>query len=269
MRSGERFREMRQRVGITTREAEESSRRIAEAEGNAEFFISNGWLTQVENNTSSIPSVHKLYSLAVIYRVKFTDLLLAFGVDLEKMATYQHLTPLPKTHTARLDVYDMERSVSFPVRFDPGLAPEKTNLLSRMVEIWGEIPLALLEQLNLRHKMYGYIGLADYTMYPLIRPGSFVQIDDRQNKVKKVPWRTEFDRPIYFVEFRKGYACSWCELRGGRLTLIPHPLSPASVSEYACPTEAEIVGRVTAVAMCLLNSSPASAGDPPRLPMRP
>ncbi|MCI0719899.1 MAG: hypothetical protein L0338_13150 [Acidobacteria bacterium] len=267
MRPGEGLKDIRRRLQITTREVEENSRKIAETEGNEEFCISNGWLTQVENNSNSTPSIHKLYSLAVIYRMKFTDLLLLYGVDLEKMGKYQHLTPLQRTYPARLEVYDKERIVSFPVRLDPGTAPERTNLLSRMVEVWGEVPIAIIQHLDIRHRMYGYIGLRDYTLYPLIRPGSFVQIDERQNKVKKLPWRTEFDRPIYFVEFRDGYACSWCELHGNRLTLIPHPLSPASVSEYVYPTEAEVVGRVTAVAMRLVDGT--ATGDPPRLPRRP
>ena len=48
MRSGEQLKEIRSRLGVTTREVEEHSRRIADAEGNMEFYISNAWLTQIE-----------------------------------------------------------------------------------------------------------------------------------------------------------------------------------------------------------------------------
>jgi hypothetical protein len=81
-----------------------------------------------------------------------------------------------------------------------------------------------------------------------------VQIDDRQNKVRKLPWRTEFDRPIYFVELRDGYACSWCELVDKKLTLIPHPLSPCGIRQFDFPTEAEVIGRVTLLLCGLLTS---------------
>ena len=92
----------------------------------------------------------------------------------------------------------------------------KTNLVSRMFDAWGGIPVALLQQMNLRECLCGYIGLEDYTLYPLIRPGSFVEIDERQSRVKPGNWQNEFDRPIYFVELRNGYACSWCELNGSQ-----------------------------------------------------
>ncbi len=268
MDAGRHLKELRHRLGITTREVERHSRKIVEAEDNEEFYISNAWLTQVENK-QSVPSIYKLYSLSIIYRTKFTDLLLLYGVDLEKISKYQLATPLQRTHLATVEVYDRERAVSFPVRFDPGFRLERTNLLSRMVEIWGEVPLAFIRHLDVKRYRYGYIGLEDYTLYPLLRPGSFVQIDDRQDKVERVAWRTEFDRPIYFVELRDGYACSWCELQGNMLTLLPHPLSPCSSRQFVCPTDAEIVGRVVAVAMRIVDYPARSADEPAKLPKRP
>lgn len=265
---GAQLKEVRNRLGITTREVEELSRRIAAAEGNDEFYVSNPWLTEIENS-SSVPSIFKLFSLSAIYRVKFTDLLLLYGVDLEKISKYEHATALERTHLACLEVYDRDRRVSFPVRFDPGFRPDRTNLVSRVVEVWGEVPIALIQHLDFRRTQYGYIGLKDYTLYPLLRPGSFVQIDDRYPRVRRIPWRTMFDRPIYFVELREGYACSWCELEGGKLTLLPHPLSPCRIRQYTYPQDAEIVGRVTAVAMRVVDFPESSPDAPEQLPAPP
>jgi len=53
------------------------------------------------------------------------------------------------------------------------------------VDIWGDIPVPLLRHLDLRRYLYGYIGLEDRTMAPLIPPGSFVQIDAKRTRVKK------------------------------------------------------------------------------------
>ena len=267
MNAGRQLKELRKRLGITTREVEKQSRKIAEAEGNEEFYISNAWLTQVENK-QSIPSIYKLYSLSIIYRTKLTDLLLLYDVDVEKISKHQLAMPSQKTHLATLEVYDRNRAVTFPVRFDPGFKPETTNLLSRMVEIWGEVPISLIQHLDIKHCRYGYIGLKDYTLYPLLRPGSFVQIDDRQDRVERLVWRTEFDRPIYFVELRDGYACSWCELHAGTLALVPHPLSPCSIRQFSHPKDAEIVGRVTAVAMRIVDYPDRSPDEPAKLPRR-
>jgi transcriptional regulator with XRE-family HTH domain len=261
----EQLKSIRFRLGITTREVAEFSQKIAEAEGNPEFHISNAWLTQVENS-DSVPSIFKLYSLSSIYRIKFTDLLLLYGVDLQHLSRNQLAAPLPDTHLTNLEVYDSQRTVSFPIRFDRSFDIDNTSLLSRLVEVWGEVPIALIQHLDIRHGLYGYIGLHDLTLYPLLRPGSFVQIDPRVRKVQPMQWRTEFDRPIYFVELRDGYACSWCELQDKYLLLLPHPLSPRSVRRLAHGSEAEIVGQVTAIAITLRSLSPQAPDAAARLP---
>jgi hypothetical protein len=261
----EQIKDIRCRLGITTREVAEFSHKIAEAEGNPEFHISNAWLTQVENS-DSVPSIFKLYSLSSIYHIKFTDLLLLYGVDLQHLTRNQLAAPLPDTHLTNLEVYDQQRTVSFPIRFDRSFDVDNTNLLSRLVEVWGEVPIALIQHLDIRHGLYGYVGLQDLTLYPLLRPGSFVRIDPRVRKVQPMRWRTEFDRPIYFVELRDGYACSWCELQDGYLLLLPHPLSPRAVRRLAHRQDAEIVGQVTAVAMTLAPPLPPAPDASSRLP---
>jgi transcriptional regulator with XRE-family HTH domain len=267
VRAGEHLRELRNRLGVTTREVEEFSRAIAEDRQNEEFYISNAWLTQLENK-NSVPSIFKLYSLSVIYRIKFNDLLALFGVDLSASGKYQFSLPLQNTHLAAFEEPDPERSVTFPVRFDKSFSLDKTSLISRMVEVWGEVPIALIQRLDLRHCQYGFIGKDDHTMYPLLRPGSFVQIDNQVSRTHGQEWRTEFDRPIYFIELRDSYACAWCEVRGSQITLIPHPLSGCMIRQFAYPDDAEIIGQVTGIAMRLIPAADAQPDAFPRLPRR-
>ena len=261
---GDHLRELRNRLGVTTREVEELSRKIAEDRGNDEFSISNAWLTQLENK-NSVPSIYKLFSLSVIYRAKFVDLLSIFGVELEDSVRYQSTLPLHNTHLASIEVADRDKTVRFPVRFDRGFHVETTSLISRMVEVWGEVPIALIQKLDVRNCQYGFIGMDDHTMDPLLRPGSFVQIDSHRKRVASAGWRTELDRPIYFVELREGYACSWCETRGANLTQIPHPLSGCATRQFAHPGEAEIIGQVTAVAMRLISAGNYHPAGLPKL----
>ena len=251
MQPGKTLKELRARLGITVREVEEQSQKIAESQGNPEFFVSNNWLTRLEN-TNSVPSIHKLFSLSAVYRVRVSDLLPMFGIDVDLLEKYQIATAPPHTHLVNLEEVDSAKTVTFPVRFDPGFRVEETNLLSRMVQVWGEVPVSLIRQMDIRRGRYGYIGLQDFTMYPLLRPGSFVLIDENLRDVHANQWRTEYDRPIYFVELRAGYACCWCETKGDELLLIPHPLS--SHSHRRLPLrEAEIIGQVAAVAMRIVD----------------
>jgi hypothetical protein len=103
----------------------------------------------------------------------------------------------------------------------------------------------------------------------MLRPGSFVEVDPRVTKVQPYKGRTEFDRPIYFVELRDGYACGWCEVQNGNLLLLPYPLSPCSVRQYAYEIDAEIVGQVTGVAMRIVDLSVTPERVIPKSPKLP
>jgi hypothetical protein len=91
-------------------------------------------------------------------------------------------------------------------------------------------------------------------MSPLIPPGTFVQIDAKQTRVKSSSGKkssalSPFSRPIYFLDIRTGYACGWCEIKDGQLTLIPHPDSGEQTRTFRYPDEVDVVGRVTGIAM--------------------
>ena len=92
-------------------------------------------------------------------------------------------------------------------------------------------------------------------MFPIIPPGALVVIDDTKRRIVNTGWASEFERPIYFIELRESYLCSWCELKDGHLSAIPYPNSPTEIRRFPYPQEAEIVGRVTGVAMRIAESS--------------
>jgi transcriptional regulator with XRE-family HTH domain len=256
VKPAERLKSLRLRLGMTTRAVEEQSQRIANAVGNPEFYVSNAWLTKIETR-DCIPSIYKIASLSAIYGVKHTDLLRLYGIDFE-LIFKNHEAPREQTHLVAIEDENPDKPIVFPVRFDPGLDLSQTNLLSRMIEQWGEVPIALIQQLTIRNSHFGFIGLQDFTLYPLLRPGAFVQVDPRFRRIQPLRWRTEFERPIYFLELRDTYACGWCELQGNELTLLPHPLSACATKRFKFPGEVEIVGRVTGVAMRLVNADTAT-----------
>jgi transcriptional regulator with XRE-family HTH domain len=263
----QRLKELRSQLGISTREVADLSKKIAEAEGNPEFHISNAWLTQIENSDST-PGIHKLYSLSAIYRIGIPELFLLFGIDLAKLHQYQLISPPPRTRLTKLEVANPGTTVPFPVQFAPSFDVRHTNLLSRMVEVWGQVPIALIQDLDVRHSVYGYIGREDYTLFPILRPGSFVQIDPRVRKIIPGVWRAEHERPIYFVELRDGYCCCWCELQNQDLLLVPHPLSPCKVRCVTFGVDAEIVGQVTGAGIRLTNAEEAPASLALRIPRK-
>jgi transcriptional regulator with XRE-family HTH domain len=97
---------------------------------------------------------------------------------------------------------------------------------------------------------WGIIGKHDRTLEPLVPTGSVVQIDTRRREISPhKEWARELQRPIYFLTTGDAYFCGWCEFDplGELLTLVPHPLSPASSRRWKYGIEAETIGRVVAV----------------------
>jgi transcriptional regulator with XRE-family HTH domain len=267
MDPGTRLKELRGRLGITTREVALFSKTIADAEGNAEFLVSGPWLTQIENDKAALPSIYKLFTLAGIYGLSYPEILALYGVDTKKLKKYHSELPIAKTHITEYGSGE-ERPASFeiPIRFDAGMHLGKTNLLSRMIESWGTVPLEFIQHFDSRHRSYGFVGMKDYTLYPLLRPGSFVEIDPEVKNLRHGIARSEFDRPIYFVDLRNEYACAWCDLVEDQLLLLAHPLSPVKTRMFGFPGEAEIIGQVTGVAMRLVVSLPESRPETSKLP---
>lgn len=250
--AGKRLRAERMRVRLSTREVERLSRQIAEEKSNQDYYISHAWLINIEHGEFT-PSIYKLYSLSLIYKQSYEILLGFFGIEFRNIGREQMRVPLPRTHLISESWPKSASSTMESVRSE--VQYEKTNLVSQMFQQWGSVLAALPNPVQSRQMLYGYIGTEDFTLDPLIRPGSFVEIDTQQRKVIAGSWSNVFDRPIYFVELREGYACSWCEVKERQLLLVPFPQSSSRIRQIRFPHDGEILGRVTAVSMRLPGSS--------------
>lgn len=261
---GQRLRGLREEFGLTIRDVETASIRIASKHQNDDFVIPLSRLSDIETK-GIVPSIYRLYSMAVIYRRDIRDFLSWYGVDINKIAADLSLCEPPRSH--RSEAIDPSTLVSIPTRLDPAFDPRRTTNIGRMIEQWGTVPLAFLQDFSADTAFtYGYVGTEDFTMYPILLPGSFVQIDESKNEVVNGVWRSEYERPIYFVETREGYTCSWCAIKRDQLILQPHPLSPAPVRILQHPRDAEVVGQVVGMAMKLGDWRPCKSSPEVRVP---
>jgi transcriptional regulator with XRE-family HTH domain len=245
-RPGERLKRERERLGLTYRDVEAASQKIAARRSSDEYAVALSRLADIENR-GTLPSIYRLYTLCVIYRLDFEEVLSWYGVRLGDLPADSLHVGLKRTHLVRFQPVDSVTGPSPSLEIDP----EKTTLLSQIARRWGKLPLAFFSGLDLRQFRYGFIGLCDRTMYPLVPPGSFVAIDVTSRKIASGGWTNEFDRPIYFLEHREAYRCGWCALLGGKLVLEPHPASHEKPAIFEYPTEIEVVGQVIGVAMTL------------------
>jgi len=230
------------------RDVELASNQIARRFESEEFAIPPSRLSDIETK-GIIPSIFRLYSFAAIYRREYRELLSFYGLELDGISADIGFGHPQKSHLS--EALSNVQQVRMPTKLDPGFSPEKTTDLRRMIEQWGTVPMAYLELLADDRYTYGHIGSEDFTMYPILPPGSFVQVDATKSKVGEGAWRSEFERPIYFVEMREGYTCCWCSIKRDSIVLQPHPLSPVAVRVLRYPQEAEVLGQVVGVAMRL------------------
>jgi transcriptional regulator with XRE-family HTH domain len=243
MQPGSRLRKARERLGLTYRDVERASYELACQRGRPDFILHLSRLADIENRDVT-PSLYKLYALAVIYHLDPKEVCQWYDVPFEGHFSDGITLCAPNTHLAAGPA-----RLRLPIRFDPAFDPSRTEFLTRMVERWGDLEGTLLKG-DSRH-LYGYVGLEDRRMDPLIRPGSLVLVDPKLQQVQNFGWNNEYERPVYFVELREGFRCCWCRCEAGRLMLVPHPLSSCAPEVYMFPDEAEVIGQVVGVAMRL------------------
>jgi hypothetical protein len=239
MLPGLQLRQVRERLGLTYRDVERCSYEIAAKRGRPEFILHISRLADIENR-NVVPSLHKLYALAVVYHLNPVEIFRWYDIPADEFFSDGAMFPAPQTHLGAAPA-----SLRVPLRFDPAFDPKRTAYLSRMVEQWGNFEGTLFNSGH-QHR-YGYIGLNDRRMVPILRPGSIVLMDTAVRRIADIDWSSEYDRPMYFVEVREGYRCGWFHQDGPLLMMQPHPLSRCMPESWRTPDEAEIVGRVVGV----------------------
>jgi hypothetical protein len=247
--AGQKLKRVRERLNLRYRDVEEASQQIADRRKNDEYVINLSRLSAMENE-GTVPTIYRLYSLCAIYRLDPTEVLDWYGVRLADLPADAASVQIERSHAIGFGANGYG-DILLPLALDPGIDLKRTTFLSRMIQRWGKLPASLLSALDLKNTRYAYIGSEDWSMYPLIQPGSLVQIDETRRKIANDGWSNEFDRPIYFLEHRQGFVCGWCTVVDKQLVVQPHPASQCAPQVFAMPEEIDVIGQVTGIAMRL------------------
>jgi len=247
-RPGEKLKRARERLQLTFRDVADASQQIAGRRDSDEFSIGLSRLADIENK-GTVPSIYRLYSLCAIYRLDMSEVLEWYGIPRDMLSAESAQIKLASTHVVQTPA---ESRVTVPVPHEIEVDLNQTTFLSQVLRKWGKMPLGILNGLETKRYRYGFIGTEDWSMHPVLPPGSFVAIDQGKRKIVSEGWSSEFDRPIYFLEHRGGYSCGWCGISGesrGKLVVQHHPSSDNHVEIFDFPRDIEVVGQVVGVAM--------------------
>jgi len=246
-RIGARLHAVRQKWGLTLREVEDRSVRLAEEWGNPSYRISASWLARVERDDRDL-SAAKLIVLAVIFSIP-ADQLLALCPAGNGTPPQSSQVSSPKTTLLLTNGLLAEQARSWlreEILSQP--VPETTTLLSPA------------DYLPSRYR-HGVLGQRDNPLAPMIRAGSFLFINTQRRAIAhRREWTNEFDRPIYFLVTHAGYICGWCDLdkESEWLTLVPHSVSHAPGMRWRYRKDVEVIGRIATVLQRLEDAPPSA-----------
>ncbi len=249
---GFRLRQARERLGLTYREVERASIELAITRGRPEFILHISRLADIENR-NVVPNIYKLYSVSVIYHLSVSEISSWYEAPFQQAFQDGVSFPSPQTHLS--EFLNLEPKTIKEEDVHGEVTP--TGLLEKLPPDLGCMP-GLQNKAKGRYR-YGYIGLSDRRMTPILRPGSMVLVDTLVQRIEDREWKSEYDRPMYFVELRGGYRCGWFQRYRTKLIMQPHTLSRCAPETWRFPDEAELVGQVVGVVTYL---SEPRAGAP-------
>ena len=246
---GFKIRKRRELLGLSLQDVENASRKIAKKLQDPRYNLTKSYISKIEI-TGAVPSLYKLFSFSVIYRMDILEMMALYEIDVYQKRNYDDCLDIKKTHL--MDFYGKrDEKVSVPLRFDPFFSPDKTALLNRVIQEWTEISFEFFSRMNFRKFLYAYIGEEDNYLYPYIRNGAIVKIDPEKTEIRNSGWSTYYERPIYFLQTHQCYICSHCNLKDKELYVIPYPSSNKQPEKFKLNSEVIILGEVVEVLMNL------------------
>jgi hypothetical protein len=240
---GQLLTQSRVRSGLSFREVSELSREIAVELEDEHYFCAPGALSDYEVRGGPPRHVHKLITLAVLYALKFSDLMEAAALEIGNAGR----DPIPEALLPRRT-------------WSPGLGSVTTEsqqpgLLGDLVQTFEEIPLFLKEALPALvglprisvRDIYWMAGQRT-SQHPGRKTTVLAAIDRRRKRPFDEPRTALTEQPLYMLLVREsGYVAAACH-REGKL-LVAHPFSDGfgSPLHFRSGMDAEVIGRIVAI----------------------
>ena len=135
----------------------------------------------------------------------------------------------------------------------------------QLLKMWRDVPLLLMLDVDWDRGPLVLIGAADGMMWPLLPPGSLLQLDQKVRTISDDNF-PEFERPIYLIEYRNRFFCCHAQRRGDTLRLISHRESEWPAAIPISYKEARVRGQVSPIFRPLATSgnAPGRSGAPRR-----
>jgi len=232
----------RDRSGLSLREASTRSARIVEAFGDRRYFCTRGTLAAYEATEMPHRQIHKIFSLCVLYSLRFWEVLAAAGIEVkgaERQPIPRDVLGHPAPRKATHSEVDYDRN-----QFLPHLADE-----------FGEIPFFLRDALapltglsNLSLRDLVWLGGQRVSLHPYLRGAVLAAIHRQSKKPEFAKGKPLWEQPLHLLLLRDGsYQCVGCSLEKNILVVHPFANGFERPVHLRNRVDAEVVGKVVAL----------------------
>jgi len=139
---------------------------------------------------------------------------------------------------------------------------DSTSATHQLLAAWGDVPLFLMQEIDWSRGPLVIIGSDDLMMWPLLPPGTLLQLDPKRRTIVDGTW-SEFERPVYLLEYNGRFQCCHAQRHGDSLRLISHAESPRQAITSVPFKQVRVHGQVTPIFRALATRDSA-AGRPTR-----
>lgn len=244
--AGAYARTTRERVGVSFREAQAMTQRIAAYFDDKRYKIALGSLSDAETYDGLPRHISKIFSLCIAYCMDPWQYLRAGGVPVNEL----NGAAIPRQF---LHDEDANVDCAQQVRMVPG--SDQNRATEAIIGRLGEVPFFLLrsvgsiigqEQLSL-DDVYVW-GRREPVLHPLLNGALLLLVNRRQRRVPDARSRLLLaERPLFLIRGLDGrYQAGMCAVDGDLVLVLPHSTSRMPVLAYPA-RDVVVIGRIAAL----------------------
>ena len=242
--AGDYARTMRERIGLSFREAQTMTHRTAAYFGDQRYKIALGSLSDAETYDGLPRHISKIFSLCIAYCMDLWQYLRAGGVPVDE---------LNGAGIPRQFLHDEDATVDSAQSMV--LGSDQKQATESVIERLGEVPFFLLPSIGsiIRQEQLSvddvYVwGRRESVLHPLLNGALLLLVNRRQRRVPDARSHLSLaEQPLFVIRGPdRHYQAGTCAIDGGTLLIRPHSKSRMSVLAYAA-RDVVVIGRISAV----------------------
>ncbi len=233
-------------LGLGYRQVIAESKRLATLHGNPDMRIGKSTLGNIISGKIRQPGTAKLDSLRIILHISRVDMDSAIGLQPERRFAEQLEMTSVRTHEVTRDAVTRQRTIRVPIlRREARL--NETQFLEGLVEQWAQVEVEYLGAFYPPFLCYVVVGEGDNFASPVVPPGARLLVNTLATRILPGDNVSYHERELFYVLTPRGFTCSYLEeAPGGKIVLVPHPLSGHLREEFR-HSEVTVIGQVTGI----------------------